>query len=76
MRREGGNYGGLCYYAIRDEDYKLVQNTPFEPMQLFNIKEDPLEQQPLDQNPKKFRELQNKLSQHIRASGKIPWQQP
>ena len=76
MRREGHYYGGLCYYAIRDGQYKLVQNTPFEPMQLFNLKEDPLEQHPLDQKSPKFFELRNKLSQHIRASGKIPWQRP
>jgi arylsulfatase A-like enzyme len=74
MRREGGYYGGLCYYAIRDGQYKLVQNTPFEPMQLFNLKTDAKEQIPLDPKSQKFHELKDKLSQHIRASGKIPWQ--
>src|SRR5665811_405093 len=28
MRREGGVYGGQCYYAARYGQYKLVQNTP------------------------------------------------
>ena len=74
MRREGGKYSGLCYYATRYGQYKLVQNTPFEPMQLFNLETDPKEQIPLDPNSQKFKEMRNKLSQHIRATGKVPWQ--
>jgi len=74
MRREGGKYGGLCYYAALFEQYKLVQNTPFEPMQLFNMDTDPEEQIPLSPNSQKFKEIKNKLSQHIRSAGKIPWQ--
>lgn len=74
MRREGGFYGGLCYYAIRYGSYKLLQNTPFEPMQLFNMDTDPKEQIPLKSGSENFVELRDKLSQHIRASGKIPWQ--
>ncbi|MEN8115493.1 MAG: sulfatase-like hydrolase/transferase [Bacteroidota bacterium] len=74
MRREGGHYGGLCYYAVRYGQYKLVQNTPFEPMQLFNMETDPKEQIPLSPDSQKFKEMRNRLSQHIREAGKIPWQ--
>lgn len=74
MRREGHIYGGLCYYAARKGKYKLVQNTPFEPMQLFNIAADPFEKEPLDENSEKFKELKYELMQHIRRSGAIPWQ--
>lgn len=74
MRREGGNYGGLCYYAARQGNYKLVQNTPFEPMQLFNLETDPKEQIPLQINSEKFKDLKFKLSQHIKRAGEIPWQ--
>lgn len=74
MRREGGNYGGLCYYAIRKGSYKLLQNNPYEPLQLFNIDSDPYEKQPLDVNAEEFRKLKFELSQHIRKSGAIPWQ--
>lgn len=74
MRREGGNYAGLCYYAARQGQYKLLQNTPFEPMQFFNLETDPGEQIPLDVNTEKFRDLRYKLSQHIREAGKIKWQ--
>lgn len=74
MRREGGYYGGLCYYAARLGQYKLVQNTPFEPMQLFNLDTDPKEYIPLDQNSQYFKDLQYRLSQHIRETGNISWQ--
>lgn len=33
MRREGDQYGGLAYYGARRGSIKLVQNTPFEPIQ-------------------------------------------
>ena len=74
VRRAGYNYSGLCYYAVRNGDYKLVQNSPFEEFQLFNIVEDPLETIPLDDNPKEFHNLRYQLSQHIRKAGAIPWQ--
>ena len=76
MRREGGIYGGLCYYAARKGAYKLVQNTPFEDFQLFNIETDPLETTPLDTNMEQFKELKFDLSQHIRKAGAIPWEKP
>ncbi|MHC4557513.1 MAG: sulfatase-like hydrolase/transferase, partial [Planctomycetota bacterium] len=47
VRREGGGYGGQAYYVVRHGDYKLVQNSPFEPMQLYNLKDDPQEKNPL-----------------------------
>jgi arylsulfatase A-like enzyme len=74
MRREGGQYGGLCYYAVRQGQYKLVQNTPFEPMQLFNLLTDPKEQIPLSPDSEKLKDLRYKLSQHIREAGDVPWQ--
>jgi len=74
MRREGGNYGGLCYYAVRKGEFKLLQNTPFENYQLFNIVADPLEKNPLDINLPQFKELKSALSQHIRIAGAIPWE--
>ncbi|MFW5822790.1 MAG: sulfatase [Tangfeifania sp.] len=74
MRREGGSYGGLCYYATRQGPYKLVQNTPFEPLQLFNLETDPYERIPLSQDSEKFKDLKYRQSQHIREAGKIPWQ--
>lgn len=74
MRREGYNFGGLCYYAARQGSYKMVQNTPYEQLQLFNIEADPKEEFPLDPDLKQFRDLKSGLAQHIRKSGAIAWQ--
>ncbi len=73
MRREGWKYAGMCYYAIRQGSYKLMQNTPFEPLELFNLEDDPTEKTVLDEH-EKFNELSYDLSQHIRESGNVPWQ--
>ncbi|MFZ2341371.1 MAG: sulfatase-like hydrolase/transferase [Bacteroidales bacterium] len=76
MRREGGIYGGQCYYAVRKGSYKLLQNTPFENYQLFDIVNDPYEQNPLEQSSEQFQYLKSELAQHIRRTGSIPWQRP
>jgi arylsulfatase A-like enzyme len=74
MRREGGKYGGMIYYAVRKGPFKLLQNSPFEPMQLFNIETDPMEQHPLSAASEEFKQLKSQLALHIRKSGRIPWQ--
>src|SRR5690625_7940806 len=44
-RREGGiRYGGLTIQAVRLGDWKLLQNSPFEARELYNLSEDPKEQ--------------------------------
>lgn len=73
VRREGGRYGGRAYYAIRHGPWKLLQNTSFEPMQLFNLEDDPLEQKPLPATHPKARRLFNALKNHIARSGAVPW---
>jgi arylsulfatase A-like enzyme len=74
VRREGGGYGGRAYYAARYGDYKLVQNSPYEPMELYNLKDDPLEQKPLDRKQKMYRTLFTALRNHIIEAGAVPWQ--
>ncbi len=75
MRREGGlKYGGHIYYAARNGDFKLLQNTPWESRQIFNIKEDELEQNPLEKSGKIYNDLVNKLSFHITRTGHVKWQ--
>jgi arylsulfatase A-like enzyme len=42
MRREGTlHYNGQDYYAIRTGNWKLVQNHPFRPLELYNLAEAP-----------------------------------
>lgn len=76
VRREGGKkYGGNAYYAARKGKYKLVQNTPYEPLQFFNLEVDETEQNPLDEKTEKaYKALRKELQWHIRRSGAIPWQ--
>jgi arylsulfatase A-like enzyme len=74
VRREGGRYGGKAYYAARKGPFKILQNNPYEYFQFFNVETDPFEQSPLDTGLPQFNELRNSLSQHIRRSGAVQWQ--
>lgn len=74
VRREGGGYGGRAYYAARYGDFKLVQNTPFEPLQLYNLKDDPKEQNPLDRKHPMYNKLFTALRNHIIEAGAVPWE--
>lgn len=75
VRREGFRFGGKAYYAARRDGYKLLQNTPFDPLEYFNIVEDYQEKKPLDPaSSEEFYRLNLELQEHIRHSGRIPWQ--
>jgi len=74
VRREGGGYGGRAYYAARYGDFKLVQNSPFEPLQLYNLKDDPKEQNLLDRKHPMYNKLFTALRNHIIEAGAVPWE--
>ncbi|MBN1360206.1 MAG: sulfatase-like hydrolase/transferase, partial [Sedimentisphaerales bacterium] len=74
VRREGGQYGGQAYYAARYGDFKLVQNSPFEPLELYNLAADPKEQTPLNRKHPMYERLFSALRDHICKSGAVPWQ--
>ena len=75
-RREGNQrYAGKAVHAVRHGDWKLVYNSPFAPMELFNLKEDPKEQNNLYQQAHRERnELVGLLRAHIQRAGSVPWQ--
>ncbi len=76
VRREGGGqYGGRAYYAARQGDFKLLQNSPFEPMELYNLKDDPKEQKPLGRKHPIYNKLFTALQGHITQAGAVPWQE-
>lgn len=74
VRREGGDIGGRAYYAARYGHYKLLQNSPFEPMELYNLNDDPREQKPLGRKHKMYQRLFTALRNHIIEAGAVPWQ--
>ena len=75
VRREGWSYGGQAYYAARYGDYKILQNSAYEPLQFFNIENDMLEETPIaTEDNEDFEALRFLLQEHIRATGAIPWQ--
>lgn len=77
MRREGGQHNGLAYYAVRKGNIKILQNNPFEAFKGYDLERDPLEKNPINiKDHEQFKALKYSLQEHIRASGKIPWQKP
>jgi len=74
VRREGGNFGGRAIYAARRGDFKLLQNSPFEPLQLYELHFNPKEEHPLDKKHPMYQELFDALRDHIIQAGAVPWQ--
>ncbi len=76
VRREGGlAYGGKSYEAIIRGRWKLMQNDPYSPMQLFDLQNDPQETQDVSAKHKKIvNELISALRAHIQRGGQTPWQ--
>lgn len=77
-RREGGTtYGGQSIYALRQGDWKLLQNSPYEPMELYNLKNDPREKtNVIEEYPEIYHKLNSLLMLHIQKGGRVPWQRP
>ena len=69
-------YGGIPYHAVRIGDWKLLRNHSFEPYQMFNLANDPGEQNPIprEKAPKIYNDLFNALLDHINRAGRYRWQ--
>jgi arylsulfatase A-like enzyme len=78
VRREGGpGYGGKSYEALIRGDWKLMQNSPYAPLELYNLKDDPQERNNvIQQHPAVARDLESSLRTHIQRGGATPWQPP
>ncbi len=75
VRREGNQrYQGRAYYAVRKGPWKLLQNTPFEPMQLVHLEKDPGENDPQPAEGPIASELRTHLMRHLQRAGRVPWQ--
>ena len=77
-RREGGPaYAGKSYEALVRGDWKILQNHPFGARELYNIKNDPQEQNNLaGARPRELAEMTAALQKHVQRSGLVPWQEP
>ena len=78
VRREGGPaYGGKSYEALIRGEWKLMQNDPYSPLELYNLKRDPQERQNvIKENARVARELQAALRLHVQRGGATPWEPP
>jgi arylsulfatase A-like enzyme len=78
VRREGNPaYGGLAYHALIRGDWKLLQNSPYAALELYNLRVDPHETtNVLAANRDLGRRLQTAMARHIQRGGAFPWQPP
>lgn len=76
VRREGGPaYSGKTAEAYLRGDWKLVLDSPFAPMELYNMRQDPGEKQNLAKREgAMLRTLSEALQKQIQRGGQIPWQ--
>jgi arylsulfatase A-like enzyme len=78
VRREGGGrYAGNAYHALIRGKWKLMQNDPFSPLELFDLQADPQEKTNLITEQRKIaNSMKKSLAAHIQAGGSTPWQRP
>jgi arylsulfatase A-like enzyme len=76
VRREGGAaYGGKTIDALRRGDWKLLQDGPFKPLELYDLRSNPQEANDMStKNRKVFKELSAALQKQLQRAGSVPWQ--
>jgi hypothetical protein len=62
---------------VISNNWKLVQNSPYQMYELYNLKKDTLEKQNLiSTEPDRYKKLIELMIPHIQKGGSVPWQAP
>jgi arylsulfatase A-like enzyme len=74
--REGGpGYGGKTIDAFRRGDWKLLQDSPYAGLELYNLGSDPEEATNLTATARdEFNQLLRGLQKQLQRGGQVPWQ--
>ena len=77
LRREGRQrFLGHCQHAVRRGDLKLLNNRPFEPLELYDLSSDPLETtNRAETESDLFNEMTRLFQTETQKAGRVPWQQ-
>lgn len=77
IRREGEAFGGKEIEAVIRGRWKLLQNMPWSPRELYDLETDPGEFNDLaNVQPKLVAGLTSALRAHRRVAGAVPWTAP
>lgn len=82
VRREGGRWGerayfGKDYHAVRRGNLKLLQNDAFSPAELYDLGNDPDENNDRSTSDNATRKnLAHLMQHHLHRAGRVPWQKP
>lgn len=70
---------GHTQAAVLHGDWKLVQNTPGEPLELYHLKDDPQEKTNLagaSPRPAQYDELKAELDKYVKSAAAVEWRRP